>query len=402
MRVCAQCAEELSHAKSIAIQRGPRKREEGFQSAVFCPIPIGDSPSSKRMYDVVNVSIFVALNYCSFYNLIFECLLLIVNNVPIWFFQYGCIPVVLSDDLVWAYSTEAGGPLDASTFSIQVPQSTVLKSALHVLTALGVDASLTNSTATAKVVIQEKSKKGNINSIHDKLHILNYGRSLPGGTSVLTLLREIAEEDRVAALSENNNETSVGSTLTRRLSLESLSDFELDLLQASNRYLVTEEPDEDAKKPAWAGKGMKKGTTEKKKKGPGAEPSGTNKGTAGKATTSRSITATRAKTASTQGMSNTLIRLLSKISAQDIARLQEGVRNVSRFFQFYALNSTLRTDVTPPAVHLRPTGGAMEMLEHALLQRKKAGIYDVGRRCQEERNRPGHKYIGNYPCEKRR
>lgn len=46
----------LSRDKSIAIQRGPRKREEGFQSAVFCPIPIGDSPSSKRMYDVLNVS----------------------------------------------------------------------------------------------------------------------------------------------------------------------------------------------------------------------------------------------------------------------------------------------------------------------------------------------------------
>lgn len=47
---------ELSRMKQIALQRGPRKREEGFQSAVFCPIPIGDSPSSKRMYDVMNVS----------------------------------------------------------------------------------------------------------------------------------------------------------------------------------------------------------------------------------------------------------------------------------------------------------------------------------------------------------
>lgn len=46
----------LSRIKQIALQRGPRKREEGFQSAVFCPIPIGDSPSSKRMYDVMNVS----------------------------------------------------------------------------------------------------------------------------------------------------------------------------------------------------------------------------------------------------------------------------------------------------------------------------------------------------------
>ena len=49
----------LSRDVHYAIQRGPKKREEGFQSAVFCPIPIGDSPSSKRMYDVLNVSVHV-------------------------------------------------------------------------------------------------------------------------------------------------------------------------------------------------------------------------------------------------------------------------------------------------------------------------------------------------------
>ena len=307
--------------------------------------------------------------------------------------------MVLSDDLVWAYSTETGGPLDASTFSIQLPQSTVLKSALHVLTALGVDASLTNSTSiTTNAVRKEQNQKGKLNSINDKLHLLNYGRALPSGTSVLTLLQEIAEEDRVAGLSDNNG-TAAGPARTRRLTLESLSDRELDMLQASNRYLVNEEPDEDAKKPAWAGKGMKKDNVEKKKKNAASSP---NPGVAGKPATTKSITPTGTKTASAEGMSNTLIRLLSKVSAQDIARLQEGVRNVSKYFQFYALNSTLSTDVTPPAVHLRPTGGAMEMLEHALLQRKKAGIHDVGKRCQEERNKPGHKYIGNYPCEKRR
>jgi len=55
----------LSRDKAVAIQRGPRKREEGFQSATFCPIPIGDSPSSKRMYDVVNVSHMVSLLSCT-------------------------------------------------------------------------------------------------------------------------------------------------------------------------------------------------------------------------------------------------------------------------------------------------------------------------------------------------
>jgi len=38
---------------------------------------------------------------------------------------FGCIPVVLSNDLVWAYSDQTGGPLQHSTFSIQIPQSIV-------------------------------------------------------------------------------------------------------------------------------------------------------------------------------------------------------------------------------------------------------------------------------------
>jgi hypothetical protein len=67
-------------------------REHGFLAAVFCPIPVGDSPSSKRMYDVLN---------------------------------FGCIPVILSDDLIWAYSDQSGGRLNHSSFSFQIPQSVV-------------------------------------------------------------------------------------------------------------------------------------------------------------------------------------------------------------------------------------------------------------------------------------
>lgn len=67
-------------------------REFGFRAAQFCPIPIGDSPSSKRMYDVIH---------------------------------FGCIPVVLSDDLIWALSDQTQGPVNHSSFSIQLPQSVV-------------------------------------------------------------------------------------------------------------------------------------------------------------------------------------------------------------------------------------------------------------------------------------
>lgn len=66
-----------------------REREHGFAAATFCPIPVGDSPSSKRMYDVLN---------------------------------FGCIPVVVSDDLVWAFSDTVGGWLDPTHFALQVPQ----------------------------------------------------------------------------------------------------------------------------------------------------------------------------------------------------------------------------------------------------------------------------------------
>jgi hypothetical protein len=64
-------------------------RAKGYLTATFCPIPVGDSPSSKRMYDAMNL---------------------------------GCVPVVLSDDLLWAYSPDAGGDIDPAMFSIRLPQ----------------------------------------------------------------------------------------------------------------------------------------------------------------------------------------------------------------------------------------------------------------------------------------
>jgi hypothetical protein len=45
----------MQNSKKFVVQRGDRKREQGFLTASFCPIPVGDSPSSKRMYDALNV-----------------------------------------------------------------------------------------------------------------------------------------------------------------------------------------------------------------------------------------------------------------------------------------------------------------------------------------------------------
>ena len=67
-------------------------RQAAMFLADFCPCPEGDSPSAKRQYDAVIA---------------------------------GCVPVVASDDALWAFSNEAGldGPLDPSEFALHVPEA---------------------------------------------------------------------------------------------------------------------------------------------------------------------------------------------------------------------------------------------------------------------------------------
>lgn len=92
MQRLMQNSSRLSSQVVPRVPAGQAKREHGFLVSTFCPVPVGDSPSSKRMYDVLN---------------------------------FGCIPVVLSDDLVWAYSDQTGGPLNHSHFALQLPQSVI-------------------------------------------------------------------------------------------------------------------------------------------------------------------------------------------------------------------------------------------------------------------------------------
>ena len=67
-------------------------RQAAMFLADFCPCPEGDSPSAKRQYDSIIA---------------------------------GCVPVVASDDALWAFSNEAGldGPLDPSEFALHVPEA---------------------------------------------------------------------------------------------------------------------------------------------------------------------------------------------------------------------------------------------------------------------------------------
>ena len=89
----------LMKDKTIAPTAGAKKREMGFRQAVYCPIPVGDSPSSKRQYDVMN---------------------------------FGCIPVVLSDEMLYAFTHVSGGGVNEANFSIRLPQKVVQKPA-HIL-----------------------------------------------------------------------------------------------------------------------------------------------------------------------------------------------------------------------------------------------------------------------------
>ena len=67
--------------------RGTLPRQAVMHAARFCPCPEGDSPSAKRMYDALLA---------------------------------GCVPVLVSDDAVYALSREIGGPVDAAAFALRV------------------------------------------------------------------------------------------------------------------------------------------------------------------------------------------------------------------------------------------------------------------------------------------
>jgi hypothetical protein len=242
--------------------------------------------------------------------------------------QFGCIPVVLSDDLVWAYSTDTGGSLDPSTFSIQLPQSVILRSAEEVLAKYD-----TVPAAEAAAHGKAETPAPGGSTAH---FLMNGGKALPSGGTVLSLLRQIAAEDREAATVSNSSDhadgTTAGHARSRRLLVE-LTAKESGLLASSNRRLLK-----------------------------GAQAA--------------------AAPVANSASGNTLIRLLHKISAQDVAALQQGVQRVAKYFQFYAPDANMRTDVTPPALHMFPNGGAMQMLEQQLALQKKKGIADIGRRCQ--------------------
>lgn len=172
--------------------------------------------------------------------------------------------------------------------------------------------------------------------------LMNGGHPLPSGATVLSILEEIAEEDRQVEAQRMTNGT-VGSAGRRRLQME-FSGEEQRLLEDSHRYLLQ---GSSSNSPG-TGAGVKK----------------------------------KEKSVVTAAAVNTLIRVLHKISAEDIAALQAGVRNASTHYQYYAMDANMRTDVTPIGVHRYPDGGAVHVLDRLLMERKMRGIQATSKLCE--------------------
>lgn len=112
--------------------------------------------------------------------------------------------MVLSDDLVFAFSTESGGPLDAAQFSLQLPQSIVQRpSALVFLKQL--EASLFSGKEHAKGKGKVEGKGADQGKVplraeekEERLAALfNWGnRLLPASnSSLLALVRQLLIEE---------------------------------------------------------------------------------------------------------------------------------------------------------------------------------------------------------------
>eukprot|EP01034_Spumella_vulgaris_P033223 gene33223-40994_t len=281
--------------KKLALYWGDKKREAGFQSAAFCPVPVGDSPSSKRMYDVMN---------------------------------FGCIPVILSDDLLWAYTTshpmhsapslnndsveslhDTSDPLriNVTEFSLHLPQNIVQKTATHMLAH-------------------------NVKGEGD----VNFGRLLPSGTSLYRLLVSVAEEE--------------AAEFKRHLTEAGELDESQPLISS---VLLTSPDDHTVTKRILA--------ANNKNKPPPAAPPG----------------------AQTEGSVNTLVRLLQKIPQSDIDALQAAVMRVAPSYRYYEFNTSLGRDAPPlTATHTMPTGGAIRQLERLLAARKRSGVVNVTQKCE--------------------
>ncbi len=80
---------------------------------------------------------------------------------------------------------------------------------------------------------------------------------------------------------------------------------------------------------------------------------------------------------------NALIKILLKIPPAEVRKLRENAYLVSHYYRFYEFNTSLSHSAPPlTAIRTFPSGGGIEMLDKYLSDRKKAGVQDVWTRCQ--------------------
>ncbi len=218
--------------------------------------------------------------------------------------QFGCIPVLLSDDALWAYSIQSGGPIDPALFSITLPQRTVQRTVRQLI----------NSLKPAEGLQTNKSYPG-----------VNWGKSLPLGTSVLSIIEAAAqEEDEIVA-----NSTSIEKP----------------------RNLLDEKPSKRSKR---------------------EKNSSTSKNGLGIVASNEELL-----------QANALIKILLKIPPAEVRKLRENAYLVSHYYRFYEFNTSLSHSAPPlTATRTFPSGGGIEMMDKYLSDRKKGGVQDVWTRCQ--------------------
>jgi Exostosin family len=142
-RSLQQDYESCSHSFRNWHRNVTRSYRYGMRISTFCPAPVGDSPSAKRMYDCLHA---------------------------------GSIPVILSNDFVWPFTSDVDrtpphdaptigdGPLLSSsissdTFSIRCDTGEFVRPAHYPATCQLLDASLTSLEGRLDSVAAEQVQK---------------------------------------------------------------------------------------------------------------------------------------------------------------------------------------------------------------------------------------------------
>lgn len=80
---------------------------------------------------------------------------------------------------------------------------------------------------------------------------------------------------------------------------------------------------------------------------------------------------------------NALIKILLKIPPNEVRKLRENAYAISHYYRFYEFNLSL-SHSSPPltAMYTFPSGGGIEMMDRYLNHRKKVGVEAVWTQCQ--------------------